>query len=99
MEPITVHLFHGLSSSLISVGHILDMLDGDGAATFDENSMKIYRKSNGNVIVKGVRCPKTKLYTIDLLAATAESEESPTKFRACTASYAAPVQTVEDLVT
>jgi hypothetical protein len=41
MKAITVHLFHGLSSSLISIGHIIDMLDGDGAAVFDEKIMQI----------------------------------------------------------
>ena len=99
MKPITVHVFQGLSSSLISVGHILDELDGDGEAVFEREQMQIRRKSNGKIIIIGVRCPKTKLYTIDLHAATAENEEPLTNLRACAATYAAPVQTVEDLVT
>jgi hypothetical protein len=63
--------------------------------------MQIYRKSNGKVIVEGVRCAKTKLYVIDLLATTGAGNEglSTTTLRACVASYKFPVQTVEALVT
>jgi hypothetical protein len=52
MKAIMVHLFYGLSSSLISIRHIIDMLDGNSAAVFDENSMQYYSKSNGNIMRK-----------------------------------------------
>jgi hypothetical protein len=58
IKAITVHFFHGLSSSLVSIGHIIDMIDGNGAAVFNRKSMQIYCKSNGKIIVKGERCAK-----------------------------------------
>lgn len=96
---LPVHLFRDLAGSLISVGQIIDTMDA--RAEFDAHQMTIAKKSDGTILLRGTRCPTTKLW----LAAWSTSPPfadlvcaAPQACASACAAHAVPVHTIAELV-
>ena len=93
-DRLPVLLFQELAGSLISVGQIVDAFEA--RATFDSTSMAITKKNNNDIIITGIRCPKTKMWLINWQDLQANPRPSPAQ--ANNAAHAVPVHTMEELV-
>ena len=88
-ERLPVFLFKELTGSLVSVGQIVDAMDA--RAVFESSHMYISKKCDGQILLRGTRCPTTKLWLADI------TKQVTVSLSAC-AAHEVPVHTMQELV-